>query len=200
MANRSSRRPCSARRSARSVESVDSSICEQSSEISISWCRAAPMIWVMQWCTARRNSGSRDGSIRPLARARSTSTCASSAVTRNAAATSSGPRSGLSDDTSKVSSTGSSTRRSRSISANLAAAAIVVAGASPSGVSAAASAGRTRNGRPAVAAIRPRRSSGGGAAPNAVAAARFTSEVGSEPSDTKGFSRSIAVASARRAG
>ena len=74
-----------------------------------------------------------DGSINPLARARSTSVCASSAPIRNAAATSSGPSSGLSDDTSSVSSTGSSTRRSRSINANLAACVIALAGASPFG-------------------------------------------------------------------
>ena len=51
----------------------------------------------------------------------STSRCASSWSTPSAAPTSSGPRSWLSDDSSKVSSTGSSTRRNRSINATWAA-------------------------------------------------------------------------------
>ena len=126
LANRSSCSPCSAIRNARSADNVDDSSCDTSSEISVSWWRAVPMMPAMQRCTDRRNVWLCDGSIRPLARARSTRVCASSTPTRSAAATSSGPSSGLSDDTSSVSSTGSSSRRSRSISANLAACMIAV--------------------------------------------------------------------------
>ena len=215
VASRSSCSPCSAICNARSADSVEDSICDTSSEISMSWWRAVPMIPAMQRCTDRRNAWLCDGSIRPLARARSTRNCAFSAPTRSAAATSSGPSSGLSDDTSSVSSTGSSSRRSRSISANLAACMIVprkrvgpppargappAPASSPSGEPAAAIAGCSRNGRPAVATISDRTISEVGGPPSVSAASRVTSAGLSAPSDTTGFSRSMAVASERSVG
>ncbi len=155
----------------------------------------------MQRCTERRNAWLCDGSIRPLARARSTSICASSAPTRSAAATSSGPSSGLSDDTSSVSSTGSSTP------------------AQPLDQREPGRLHDRHRRRLAVGRRRPRRSraAAGTAArpstPSAPARSRLSVRrrvisVGdavdvrglSAPSDTTGFSRSMAVASVRSAG
>ena len=72
---------------------------------------------------------------------------------------------------------------------------IAVAGASPSGARAAAIAGRSRNGSPAVATISDRTISEVGGAPSVSVAMRLTSAGLSAPSETTGFSRSMAVAS-----
>ena len=77
---------------------------------------------------------------------------------------------------------------------------ITIAGASPSGEPAAAIVGCTRNGKPAVATISDRKISEVVGVPSVSAARRLTSGGLIAPSDTTGFSRSMAVASERSAG
>ncbi len=127
------------------------------------------MIWATASCTDCRNAALCDGSVSPLARARSTSPRASVVEIPNAAATSAVPNSWVSDMMSSASSAGSSSRRNRSISANLAANA---------GDCAPSDTARTRNGSPAV---------------------QFNncSATGIGPSCTRGRSRSMAIVRTR---
>ena len=139
-----------------------------------------------------------DGAMRPLARARSTRVWACSTSVRSAAATSSGPSSGLSDDTSSVSRTASSTRRNRSIRATRAARAAASAGASPSGAASAATAGRPGTAAPPSSSSPPDQLDGRCGTERSRRSSGSPRRASRRPSVTTGLWRASAVDSARK--